>query len=174
MTLKTTRSATVTYVRAVVIIAVFSALAAAGGLVKLPSPVGSIALDSAPGFFVAGFFSPLLGGLTGLAGHFASAGIAGFPLAVAHIPIAIMQFVWCFIFGWILRKGKTIQALVIASIVAIVANGVLAPLALAGLFPDYKSLLGGLIPFLLLASAINVVMAAIAVKSLARLDIPGL
>lgn len=169
-----TRTSEGRYIKSVVVVAVFVALAAAGGLLKMPSPVGSIALDSAPGFFVAGFFSPLLGGIVGAAGHLASAGVAGFPLAVAHILIAVLQFVWCYIFGVIVRKGRRYWALILASAVAVVLNGVAAPLILAALMPMFREMLTVLIPFLLLASGANVLLAAGAVALLARLEVPGL
>ena len=169
-----TQSRPVNPLKSLVVVAIFTALSAAGGLIKFPSPVGSIAFDSAPGYFVAGFFSPLLGGIAGAFGHIVSAGIAGFPLAVAHIPIAVMQFVWCFLFGFIIRRANSVPGLVGASVVAILANGVVAPLILGLIFPQFRSMLTTLIPFLLAASAINVIIAAVAVKFLSRLDIPGL
>lgn len=162
------------YIRAVVITAIFVALAAAGGLLKLPSPVGSIALDSAPSYFVAGFFSPVLGGIVGFFGHLASASIAGFPLALAHGVVAVLQFCWALIFGLVIRKGKKLWALVAASGVAIVLNGVIAPLALALLFPSFREMLAGLIPFLLVASAANVLIAAAVIALLARSKVPGI
>lgn len=161
-------------VRDVIIVAVFTALATGGGFIKLPSPVGSIALDSAPGFFVAGFFSPILGGITGLLGHIASSAMAGFPLGFIHILIAGLQCCWCFLFGAILRKGNRTWALILASIVAILANGIAAPLILALLFNTFREMLTALIPFLLFAAMINVIISALVVRLLARLDIPGL
>lgn len=170
----TTQESKPNNIRNIIVVAVFTALAMGGGFIKLPSPVGSIALDSAPGFFVAGFFSPILGGITGLLGHLASSATAGFPFGFIHILIAILQFCWCFLFGAILRKGNRIWALVLASLVATITNGIVAPLILALIFQTFRPMLNMLIPFLLFASAVNVIIAALVIKLLARLDIPGL
>ena len=55
--------------RKLAIIAVFVALSAAGSLVKIPSPLGSVGLDSAPGFFTALAFGGWLGFLVIAIGH---------------------------------------------------------------------------------------------------------
>jgi ABC-type Co2+ transport system permease subunit len=163
-----------TNVRKIIIIAIFSAFAMALSFVKLPSPVGSVALDSSPGYFVAGFFSPILGGVTGLIGHLTSSGIAGFPLSFVHIPIALLQFCWCCLFGFILRKGNNIFALVAAAVIAVLTNGVIAPILLVLLYPAMKNMMYGIIPFLIVASAINVILAAVAIRILSKLNVPGL
>jgi uncharacterized membrane protein len=161
-------------IRNIITLAIFSAFAMALSFVKLPSPVGSVALDSSTGYFVAGFFSPILGGVTGLIGHLASSGIVGFPLSFAHIPIALLQFCWCWLFGFILRKGDNIFALVTAAVIAVLANGVVAPVILALLYPAMKNMMYGIIPFLTVASAVNVVLAAVGIRVLAKLNVPGL
>src|SRR4051812_31260365 len=77
------------FTQSAIIIGIFSALAAAGGLIKIPSPVGSIAFDSAPGYFVAAFYGPALGSIVGFIGHLASAAVAGMPLGPMHLVVAI-------------------------------------------------------------------------------------
>ena len=70
-------------------LAIFTALSAVGSLLKIPSPVGSLAFDSCPGFFVALLFGPLEGALVCGLGHLATAAVSGFPLGVLHVPIAV-------------------------------------------------------------------------------------
>jgi len=162
-------------VRSLIVIAIFTAASAAGGLVKLPAGVGSVALDSTFGFFCAGFFSPLIGGFVGAFGHLASAATAGFPLGPAHFVIAVQMFAWCWLFGFIVRKINRTWSLVIAAAVAILLNGVASPLMLIPISPpEMKPVLIGLIGFLLIASTINVVLACIAIFILSKLDIPGI
>ncbi len=161
-------------VKSIVVIVIFTAASAGGGLIKLPSPVGSIALDSLPGFFAAAYFAPWIGGLVGSLGHVASAATAGFPLGPIHIVIALQMFCWCFIFGFIVRQLNRPLALVLASVIAILLNAVVSPSMLALIFPSFRPILMGLIGFLLLGSSANIVLAAVFIKILSKLDIPGI
>lgn len=162
-------------VRSLVVIAVFSAASAGLGLVKLPAPmVSSIALDSLPGFFCAGFFAPWIGGVVGGLGHLASAATGRFPLGPVHLIIALQMFCWCFLFGYIARKFDRPWALVPASLVAIFLNAVASPIMLAVLFPAQREIFMGLIGFLLIAASANILLAAILVKILSKLEIPGM
>ena len=70
-------------------LAIFTALSAVGSLLKIPSPNGSLAFDSAPGFFAALLFGPLEGSLVCGLGHMATAAVSGFPLGLLHLPIAL-------------------------------------------------------------------------------------
>ncbi|MCW4018257.1 MAG: ECF transporter S component [Candidatus Bathyarchaeota archaeon] len=70
-------------------ISIFTALCAAGAFLKIPSPVGSLALDSAAGFFVALYFGAAEGALVCGLGHLATAVVSGFPLGYLHLPIAL-------------------------------------------------------------------------------------
>lgn len=163
-------------VRSLVAVAVFTALSAGGGLIKLPSPVGSVALDSFPGFFSAGFFSPLIGGIVGLLGHLASAATAGFPLGPTHIAVAILMFFWCAIFGIIIRKINKPIALIPASLLAIFLNGVVSPLLLGVVFTSLRPILWSwpFIGYLTFAAFVNIAVAAIVVAVVSKLDIPGI
>lgn len=160
-------------VRHIVTIAVFSAAAVALGLVKIPSPVGSIALDSAPGYFAAVFFGPAIGAAVGAIGHLASAATGGFPLGGMHIAVAVQMLLWCAIFGAIARRGNSVAALVLASIVAIALNGVASPLLLVPLGLPLPTALQ-ILPFLVFASAVNVVLAAVSAKAVAHSKVRGI
>lgn len=70
------------------------ALAGVGALIKIPSPIGTIGLDSAPGYFSALAFQPVTeGSIVAAIGHLLSAGVVGFPLGIPlHLSV---------------RRGKT-------------------------------------------------------------------
>src|SRR5260370_5318719 len=148
-------------IKDVVVVVIFTIASAAFSIIKLPGPVGSIALDSFPGFFSALYFSPLLGGIIGCLGHLASAATGGFPLGLAHFLVALTMFWWCFLFGYIARTVDRLWALVISSLVAIVLNAVGSPLILALVFPQFRTALSGLIFYLFIAATVNVVLAAL-------------
>lgn len=160
--------------RYIVVTAIFTVLSFFGGLVKFGTPVGSVALDSWPGFFVAGYFSPMLGAIVGALGHLASAASAGFFLGWVHLVIAMLQAIWALVFGVILHRTDTLLGLITASIVAVVLNGVAAPYILAFVDPDQASLYKTLIPLLVLASVVNVLAAAVMLGYLRQVRTRGI
>lgn len=148
--------------------AVFTAASTLGGFIKIPSPVGSIALDSAPGYFLACYVHPLLGGIVGAIGHLASAASAGFPLGFVHVWVSLQMFFWCFAFGSITFLINRLWAYIPAALIAILLNGVVGPLMLAYLDIVPMSLAKAIIPILLVASAVNVFIAILASSFLAK------
>jgi hypothetical protein len=149
------------YIRHAVIIAVFSAMSVVGGLIKLPSFVGSVALDSAPGYFVAAFYHPILGAIVGLVGHIGSAATAGMPLGPLHLVIGVAMMFICGVFGLIARSGKSVWFLMGAAPLAILLNSVILPLVLIP-FGLPQAVAFGLMPFLAFASLVNVGLASAA------------
>jgi len=148
------------------LIATFVAASALGGLIKIPSPVGSIAFDSAPGYFLAAYIHPVLGGVVGTFGHIASAATAGFPLGHVHVWVAILMFLCCFAFGVVARAFDTQWALIPACIIGIILNGVVMPLLLGTLGTVDMALAKGVVVVLTIASAANVLISAAAVRLL--------
>ncbi|MBK8548407.1 MAG: ECF transporter S component [Saprospiraceae bacterium] len=148
----------------IVAIVIFSAVSAALGLVKIPGPAGSIALDSAPAFFAALYFSPRVGALVGLIGHLASAATAGFPFGGLHVYVAIEMLLWVFVFGYLISYKKTIHVIIGVGLIAIILNGVIGPLLLTitPVFYLELKIAQGLILFLSFAASINVVLAIVA------------
>ena len=146
--------------RNMLIVAVFSATSFVFSYIKF-GILGSIALDSFSGYFVAGYFNPLLGGIVSFAGHCLSALSGGTPLGYMHILIGGMQFVCAFIFGFIPKAFNNIKLFFVSGILATIINGVGCPV-LVGLIsqdPNVKATMTGLIPFLSLASAVNIALA---------------
>jgi uncharacterized membrane protein len=159
--------------RPTLVVGIFALVSAFGGLIKLPSPVGSIALDSAPGYFAAAYYGPVVGGTVGFIGHIASAATAGFPLVWYHPPIAILMFGCCALYGAIVRRFDSNSGLVCGSVIASLANtSIPLVLYLVRLYP--KAIAFGILPFLLVASCVNVALASIGYAFLSRLRIRGI
>lgn len=91
--------------RRVARMAIFVALSAVGALIKIPSPTGTVALDSCPGYFSAVAFGWLEGGIVAAIGHIFTAATTGFPLGVPiHILIAAEMAVFAAAFWWISKR----------------------------------------------------------------------
>ena len=146
--------------RRIAIIAIFVALSAVGALIKIPSPIGSIGLDSVPGYFCALAFGFPEGAIVIAIGHLLSAAVTGFPLTIPfHLAIAVSMAAVACVFRLIGKKG-TVVAVVIAVVVASLLNSFglalwLLPLGGWGLY------VANIVP-LLVASAVNAIIAAIA------------
>ncbi|MGO1383489.1 MAG: ECF transporter S component [Arachnia sp.] len=142
-------------------IAILVALSAVGALIKLPSPTGTVALDSAPGFVAAAAFGPGEGAIVGAIGHMFSALITGFPLGLpVHLLVAAATILWVGLFGFIARR----ISIWVAAPVGILLNSVggaamLIPIHGVGIF-------AALVVPLLVGSTINVVIAVAVVKVL--------
>lgn len=134
------------------------ALAAAGSLIKLPSPVGTVALDSWPGYLCALIIGPE-GAWVALAGHLASGFVAGFPLGLfLHAAVAIEMALCALAFRWATSRAGA----VLGAAVAVVLNGVAAPVALLPWLG--RPLVLSLILPLSLAAGVNVALAAMLYK----------
>lgn len=143
--------------RRVARMALLIAVSAVGALVKIPSPTGTVALDSAPGFLAAAIFSPVEGAVIAALGHLLSAATTGFPLgALLHLIVAVEMALFAWVFGLLVRRVNT----VVGAIVAVILNGLLAPVVMipvAG-FGGYVAMI---VP-LLVSSAVNVAVALLA------------
>lgn len=143
------------------IMAIFIALSAVGALIKIPSPVGTIGMDSAPGFFSALAFGGLTGAIVIAFGHLLTSAVVGFPMTIpVHLYIAFQMALWALCYRWVNEKLGLIPAI----IVGIILNGVVSSFAM---FP----LMGmggviGLMPFLVIGAALNVIISAIAYKAI--------
>jgi len=149
--------------RRVARMAIFTALAAVGAMIKIPSPTGTVALDAAPGYFSAVSFGWLEGGIVAALGHMLTAATTGFPLGLPiHLVVAGEQFAWAGLF-WFLKEKVNIW---VAIVVATFCNGVLGALVVipAGGMGLYVALLPGL----LVGSAINVILAAAAYLGISK------
>lgn len=137
--------------------AIFIALSAVGALIKIPSPTGTVALDSCPGFFSAVSFGWGEGAIVAALGHIFTAATTGFPLSVpVHILVAFEMAVFAAAFWWVGKRFGIIPAVIVATIL----NGVVASFAMVP-FGGMGLALSLLLP-LTVGSAVNIVIAAVA------------
>jgi uncharacterized membrane protein len=142
-------------------ITVFAALSVVGSFIHLPSPVPSVAFDSAPGFFVALYFGPLDGFCVLGLGHMATAVVSGFPLGILHLPIAVGLAFGGAATGLVNRRWSFIPA--IATGIAINTALVVLAIPVLGVAATLS-----FTPFLLLAAIVNGVVATLAYLALRR------
>ena len=143
------------------IMAIFIALSAVGALIKIPSPVGTIGMDSAPGFFSALAFGGLTGAIVIAFGHLLTAAVIGFPMTIPiHLYIALQMALWAVVYRWVNEKLGLIPAV----IVGIILNGVVSAFAMLPMMGMGGVL--GLMPFLVIGAALNVIISAVAYKAI--------
>ena len=149
----------------ITVLGMLIALSFVGSYIKIPSPLQSIALDSMPAFLAGLILGGPAGGLVAFVGHLLTAANAGFPLSLPiHLLVAFIMVITVLLFQLTYKKVN----LVAAGIVGIVVNGVGAPLVMAFLPQFGWGFFIGITPFLLLASAINVIAAIMVFISLKK------
>ncbi|MFD6438788.1 ECF transporter S component [Peribacillus sp. NPDC060186] len=142
-------------VRKISTIAIFIALSAVGAMIKVPSPIGSIALDSFPALLAAVILSPVSGAIVAGLGHIISAFIGGMTLGPFHFLIMVEMAVLVWMFGVLYVHGKKIGAFFLFFI----GNAFILALPFAFLVSlEFYTML---VPGLTGATAINVVLAAL-------------
>ncbi len=145
--------------RQLAIMAIFIALSAVGSLIKIPSPLGSIGLDSAPGFFSAVAFGGVTGFVVIAIGHLLSSAIVGFPLTLPiHLVIALAMGLCALVFRWLGRKS--LVWLVVAVVVTSLLNSVVLGLIVVPI--GGWAMYAASVPSLLVAAVVNLVIAAVA------------
>lgn len=142
-------------------ITVFAALSVVGSFIHLPSPVPTVAFDSAPGFFAALYFGPLDGFCVLGLGHLATAIVNGFPLGILHLPIALGLAVAGAAVGKINKKWNVFPA---------VATGIAINTALVVLAIPVLGVAATLsfTPLLFLAACVNGAIGASAYVTIRR------
>jgi hypothetical protein len=140
-------------------------MSVAGSLVKIPSLLGTPALDSLPGYFAAAAVGLPEGAAVAGLGHLATAASAGFPLTMpVHLLVALTMSGAASVFGLAARR----RGAVVAVLAGVAVNGLLAPAALA-LLPGFgRGFLVAAAPSLVVASAINTGLAALLYASYRR------
>jgi uncharacterized membrane protein len=138
------------------LIGLFIAMSVVGSLIKIPSPTGTIALDALPGFIAAGLLGGGTGALVGALGHLMTAFTAGFPLGPPlHLFIALEMALVLWTYAFLRKRLRRSMAILLA----ILANGVLSPLAFV-LIPGFGIgfFLAMVLP-LTIGSAVNILLA---------------
>lgn len=161
MTTATTRRPVAPAVR-IARVAILIALSAVGALIKIPSPVGTVAFDAAPAFVAAFAFTMPEAALVAFLGHLFTAATSGFPLTVpVHLIVAAMMVVAVLAGGWLARRVN----LWLGVVVAVVVNAVVAPLVLVPMF-GWGFFIGSLVA-LLVGAVANVAVGVIVARALA-------
>ncbi|MFW6251984.1 MAG: ECF transporter S component [Halanaerobium sp.] len=140
-------------------IAMLVALSVVGSYIKFPGPLGSIALDSLPGYLGVIIIGGPAGGLVLALGHLLSALNSGFVLGAIHFLIAVIMGICGLIFSYLIKKN-TFLAVVITTLI----NGVVSAAVLIPFFgvPFFY----GTAPVLTAASFVNILLAVITAKYL--------
>lgn len=156
-------------IKGIVLLALMIALSVVGAYIIIPSPIGTVAFDSAPGYLASLIFGGVGGSIVLFLGHLLSAMKSGFPLGMIHLGIAVLMGVCGLVFAYLYNKANSLLAVVIAIILnGIVLDAVLIPLL------GYPFFLSMLIP-LLVGSVVNVVLAVVVHKILGeRIDLKKL
>lgn len=142
-------------VRKISAIAIFIALSAVGAMIKIPSPIGSIALDSFPALLAAVILGPVSGAIVAGLGHIISAFIGGMTLGPFHFLIMVEMAVLTWMFSILYINGKKVGAFFLFFI----SNAFVLALPFALLIsPGFYTLL---VPGLTVATAVNVILAVL-------------
>ena len=158
-----------------VICALLIALSFIGANIRV---FGSIAFDSMPAFLAALLLGPIYGAIIGFIGHMLTATLSGFPLSPPlHIVIAFAMAITMLGFGYTYKalKGRARESvnLSITGIVGVLLNAPFSlglSMAVLAIMAGIEAALGltAMLPFLILASIINVVLSIVIFKVLQR------
>jgi uncharacterized membrane protein len=145
------------------LLAMFIALSVVGAIFKMPSAVGSIALDAFPALIAAVLIGSRSGALIASFGHLLSALIVGFPLGPMHVFIAAEMAALVWLFGKLYEAKKTKWA----SATFALGNGLVAPLPF--LFLMGTGFYVAIVPSLVIASVLNLALALVLIPRLVPL-----
>lgn len=148
--------------KTITIIGVLIALSFIGSLITVPSPAGTVAFDSLPGYVAAGLFGPFVGGMVGSVGHLVNSGVKSFPLTIpTHLIISAFMFLAMTVYGVLYKRSKSL-----AIILATLVNG---PLSLVPFyFMIGKEWAIGMIIPLTVASLANIAVATLIIPVLKK------
>jgi uncharacterized membrane protein len=145
------------------VVVLFVSLSVIGSLVKLPTSIGSIALDSAPALVAAALLGRNEGALVAAIGHLSSAFFAGFPLGAFHGLVALEMGLLVYVFGWLFQNNWK----KVAYSFFFIGNAFLAPLPF--LFFMGSAFVMAIIPSLAVGTAANVVVSVAVIPALFKI-----
>jgi hypothetical protein len=143
------------------LLALFVSLSAAGGLIKIPAVVGSVALDSLAALLAASIIGGGFGAVTAMFGHLISSLLAGFPLGPLHLLIAVEMAGAVWLFGVIFKQSP-----VIAAGLFFILNAFIAPFPF--IFIISKEFYFSILPSLCIGAFLNLTIAHFAYPPLNR------
>lgn len=136
------------------------ALTAIGAAVKIPAPLGSVALDAFPALLAAALLGGSSGAIVGGMGHLLSALLGGMPLGPLHFLVAIEMAFLAFVFSLLYRNGKKL----LAGFLFVLGNTFAAPLPF--LFLMGKAFYLSIVPSLFTGSVLNTIIAILIIPRL--------
>lgn len=142
--------------------ALMAGLCVIGSFIKIPGPLGSAALDSAPAFISAAILPPIFAGITGLIGHLASALSSGMPMGPLHLIVALEMLLIVWGFAKLHRNNNHL----IKWIYLLLMNGIVAPLPFYFLISPAFYI--GAVPSLLIATSINVILTILVMPVISK------
>ncbi|ADL12300.1 ECF transporter S component [Acetohalobium arabaticum] len=141
--------------RNLVKMALFTALSGIGAWLTFPSPIGTVALDSAPGYFLGLMAGGWQGAIVLCLGHLLSAVKMGFPLGPIHLLVGILMGGCGLAVSYLYQRVNVVITIIVGSLLnGVVVNACLIPLLGIGFF-------AGMTPILLLASVVNIILAVL-------------
>ncbi|WP_042463901.1 ECF transporter S component [Neobacillus dielmonensis] len=135
-------------------LALFTALSAAGAMIKVPALIGSVALDAFPALLAAAILGGGAGAVVGALGHLLSAMLGGFPLGPLHFLIAGEMAVLVWIYGELYKRHK-----LLAGGVFVLGNALIAPVPF--IFLMNFGFFIGMVPSLFVGSILNTAIALV-------------
>ncbi len=147
-------------------ISLFIALSVVGALIKIPSPVGSVALDLFPALVAVVLLGKKSGAVVGAFGHLASAFLVAMPLGLFHLMIAGEMALLVWLFGLLYDSNRFGAASVFVFLNGLVAS---IPFIYIMSLEFYIAIT----PSLLIASTLNVAIAWILLPRLQSHLKPG-
>lgn len=141
--------------RNLVKMALFIALSGIGAWLTFPSPIGTVALDSAPGYFLGLMAGGWQGAIVLCLGHLLSALKMGFPLGPIHLLVGILMGGCGLAVSYLYQRVNIVITVIIGSLLnGVVVTALLIPFVGMGFFVSMT-------PILLLASVVNIILAVI-------------
>ena len=148
-------------IKQLTLMGMFIALSAVGAMIKIPSPTGTVALDSAPGFLAALILGPGYGAAAAALGHLFTSIFSGFPLTLPlHLMVAVEMALFAAAFSY-LKRFNLLGAVVITSIL----NGIIAPASFIPIPGLGLSFFTAMLFPLMVASTINIATAGLIFKA---------
>lgn len=109
--------------------AMFIALSAIGAMIKIPSPMGSVALDSFPALLAALVLGPAAGGAAAALGHLLSAMMSGMVYGPLHFLIMLEMGILVWMYGRLAVPGHKKSA----AFLFLIGNSFILPLPFAAI-----------------------------------------
>lgn len=150
-----------------VLMGLFIALSVIGAIIKIPSPTGTVALDSMPGYLAALLLGGIPGAVVAFLGHMATAASTGFPMTLPiHLLVACEMAVIMLVVGYTAKKLHLIAGLILG----LILNGVVSPASFI-LFPQFGTafFISMVLP-LTVGSLINIIPAGLVYYPLRKIN----